>query len=251
MAPKGLLAQARVIGGGNQTRGVLELMQRGLAAMEGHGNEAMQLPVEDLAAVLAHRLKEERRTGATSTPSGGGWMSNPTGDLILQFHQLMPGAMLAMPHGVTAWGEGQAKGSEAMLSLDLAQGVLSITDLSRNDDAEVEIDGVGDLAAIADTLAQAHHQARRAAAKGKPISTAASECPALQLRIRPADEQGLAVVELAGAAIRLHPLVFLQLLAEVYSLLAREIARSVDQRQALEALVPQRPEVAWERSHGS
>ena len=60
----------------------------------------------------------------------------------------------------------------------------------------------------------------------------------------------MAVIELAGASIRLHPLAFLQLMAEASSLLAREVARSVDQRHGLEALLQTRPVIAGARSHG-
>lgn len=240
------------LGAGSPSRGmrrairlVRQLQQTGSTAQP----DARLSQLLEQALKLAHGLEAAADADVSSSPSGAGWMPNPTADLILQFHQLMPGALLAMPQGLMVWGKGQGD-AEAGLSIDLGQGLVTITDLARDEDAGVAIDGTADLAAIADTLAQGHHQARLAAAKGKPIASAVAECPALRLRVRPDDGHGLAVIELAGAVIHLHPLAYLQLVAEASSLLAREVARSVDQRHGLEQLLQTRPVVAGARSHG-
>ena len=78
-----------------------------------------------------------------------------------------------------------------------------------------------------------------------------ANCPALQMRIRPVDADGLAAIELAGTTIRLRGLTYLQLLAETTALLARTVAQSFADRQQLEGLLEQpAPAVSWERSHG-
>lgn len=243
---------AKDLGSGNSSAGIRRALR---AAHQLHETGTTAQPDVRLSTLLeqalklAHGLEAAAAACVTSTPSGAGWAPRPTGDLILQFHELMPGALLAMPQGLMVWGKGQGDAG-AGLSIDLGQGLATITDPAREEDAGVAIDGIADLAAVVDTIGEAHHQARLAAAEGKPIASAVAECPALRLRVRPDDGHGLAVIELAGASIRLHPLSFLQLMAEAAALLAREVARSVDQRQALEALVPQRPVVLGERSHG-
>lgn len=242
---------AKDLGSGNASAGIRrairaahQLQETGTTAQP----DARLSQLLEQALKLAHGLEAAAAADVTSTPSGAGWMPNPTGALILQFHQLMPGALLAMPQGLMVWGKGQGD-AEAGLSIDLAQGLVAITDLARDEDVEVSIDGTADLAAVVDTLAEAHHQARLAAAKGEAISTAVAECPALRLRVRPDNGHGLAVVEVAGASIRLHGLAFLQLMAEASSLLARSVARSVDRRHGLEQLLKPVP-LAGSRSHG-
>lgn len=243
---------AKDLGSGNASAGIRRAIR---AAHQLHETGTKAQPDARLSQLLEHALKLAHGLEAAaaadviSTPSGTGWMPKPTRDLILQFHDLMPEALLAMPGGVMAWGKGPG-GDAASLVIDAQNGQIGLADAGNPENVMVPLEGLGDLAAIADTLAQAHHQARLASAKGKPITSAVAECPGLQLRIRPADAEGLAVVEVGGGAIRMHPLAYMQLLAEVHSLLARGIARSVEQRQGLEALMPQRPVVAGERSHG-
>jgi hypothetical protein len=245
---------AKDLGSGNASAGIRrairaahELQKTGTTAQP----DARLSQLLEQALKLAHGLEAAAAADVTSTPSGAGWMPKPTGDLILEFHRLMPGVALAMPQGLMVWGKGES-GSGASLSVDVAGDLLALSDLACDADAEVVLDGVGGVAALIDVLSQAHHLARLAVAKGRPVSSAMAECPALKLRVRPADAEGLAVIELAGATIRLPGLAFLQLWSESTSLLARLVAQSAEQRHSLEQLVsPQRtPAVAWERSHG-
>lgn len=239
---------AEQLGGGNRSRGVRRALQLAAKGAGARPSAKLSQLLEE-ALKQAHNLEAAAAADVSAAPSGAGWMPKPTPDLILQFHELMPGAVLAMPTGVMAWGKGPG-GDECSLVIDAANGQLGLADAGNPENVMVPLDGLADLAAIADCLAQAHHQARLAAAQGKPITTALAACPELQLRIRPADAKGMAVIMLAGAAIHMPPLVFLQLMAEASSLLAREVARSVDQRQSLEQLLPVRPVLIGERSHG-
>lgn len=240
------------IGGGSTTTGIRKAIGIAKQANRTGGIGMAASSLGDVLRQVAAQLDAAdaaRAADVTSTPSGAGWLPQPSPELIISFHELMPGAVLAMPTGLMAWGKGPG-GDEASLVVDAQNGQLGLADAGNPENAMVPLEGLADLAAIADALAQAHHQARLAAAKDKPISSAVAECPGLQLRIRPADAEGLAVVEVSGAAIRLHPIAFMQLLAEVHALLAREIAKSVDQRQSLEQLLPVRPVLIGKRSHG-
>jgi len=239
---------AEQLGGGNRSRGVRRALQLAAKGAGARPSAKLSQLLEE-ALKQAHNLEAAAAADVSAGPSGAGWMPKPTPDLILQFHQLMPDALLAMPSGLMVWGQGPG-GDECSLVIDSQNGQSGLADAGSLENVMVGIDGVGDLAAIADVLAQAHHRARLATAQGKPITSVVATCPALSLRVRPCDNGGLAVIELAGASIRLHPLAFMQLLAEMHALLAREIAKSVDQRQSLEQLLPVRPVVVGERSHG-
>lgn len=177
-------------------------------------------------------------------------MANPSADLILQFRRMAPGAVLAMPTALLVWGVSET-GSDCNLGIDVAADSVGICDLARDADAVTPLDGVDGVAALVDTFHQAHYLARQAAATGIPVGSVVATCPALQMRIRPVDADGLAVIELAGATIRLRGLTYLQLLAESTALLARSSAQFDWHRQQLEGLLEQSaPAVCWERSYG-
>lgn len=243
---------AKELGSNNASAGIrrairaaYELQKTGATAQP----DARLSQLLEQALKLAHGLEAAAAADVTSTPSGAGWMPRPSGDLILEFHRIAPGVALAMPQGVMVWGQGEG-GSGASLSVDAAADQVALSDLARDADAEVALDGIGGIAALVDALGQAHHLARLAAAKGKPITGVMAECPALKLRVRPADADGLAVIELADATIRLSGLAFLQLWSECTALLSRLVAQSAEQRHSLEGLLQNRPVVAGARSHG-
>lgn len=240
------------IGGGSSSTGIRKAIGIARQANRTGGIGLAAMSTGDVLRQIAAQIDAAEAASAAdviSSPTGAGWLAKPNPETIVEFHELMPAALLAMPGGVMAWGKGPG-GDECSLVIDAQNGQLGLADAGNPENVMVPLEGLGDLAAVVDTFAQAHHQARLAAAQGKPITSAVAECRDLQLRIRPADGEGLAVIELAGASIRLHPLAFMQLLAEVHSLLAREIARSVDERQGLEQLLQTRPVVAGARSHG-
>jgi hypothetical protein len=240
------------IGGGSSSTGIRKAIGIAKQANRTGGIGMAASSVGDVLRQVAAQLDAAdaaRAADVTSTPSGAGWLPQPSPELIIGFHEAMPTAVLAMPTGLMAWGKGPG-GEECSLVVDAANGQLGLADAGNPTNVMVPLEGLADLAAIADALAQAHHLARLAAAQGKPIISAVAKCPGLQLQIRPADAKGMAVIEVAGAAIQMPPLVFLQLMAEASSLLAREVARSVDQRQSLEQLLPVRPVLVGERSHG-
>lgn len=240
------------IGGGSSSTGIRKAIGIAKQANRTGGIGMAASSIGDVLRQVAAQLDADaaaRAADVTSTPSGAGWLPQPSPELIIGFHEAMPTAVLAMPTGLMGWGKGTG-GDEASLVIDAANAQLGLADAGNHENVVVALEGLADLAAVVDTLARAHHQARLAAAKGKPIATAMAVCPALRLRVRPDDGHGLAVVELDGAEIRLHPLAFLQLMAEASSLLAREVARSVDQRHGLEVLLQSRPVVAGARTHG-
>ena len=177
-------------------------------------------------------------------------MANPSADLILQFHRMAPGAVLATPTALLVWGVSET-GSDCNLGIDVAADSVGICDLARDADAVTPLDGGAGVAALVDTFHQAHYLARQAAATGIPVGSVVANCPAMQMRIRPVDADGLAAIELAGTTIRLRGLTYLQLLAETTALLARSAAQFDWHRQQLEGLLRQpAADLAWQRTHG-
>jgi len=244
---------ARLLGGGNLSRGVRIALQiakqhrlTGASRMAG-AVTASQLIAELLPVV--RDLEAAAAADVVGTPSGAVFVADPSGALILQTRRATGAHVVATPRGLMVFGSGPA-GSDAALALDMEGGQLAITDLAAADESVAGLD-LPALAAVVDLIGEAHRQAREAFAKGMPPASARATCPALQLDVQPVANTGNAIIRLAGQSLEIRPLVFLQLLAETASLLAREVARSVADRQQLEGLLEQpSPAVSWERSHG-
>jgi len=242
---------AKALGSGSASAGVRRSLRLSSTISGATGPGAARLSqLLEQALPLAHGLEQVTAADVVAATSGAAWMPRPDAGLILEFRRLAPAGVLATPAGVLAFGAG-AGGADSVLAIDLAAGQLAVTELGQAADRAVAIDGAGAVAAIADALAMAHHLARLAVAEGRPLATAVAECPALDLRIHAADHQGHAVVEVAGSAIRIHPLAFMELLAECHCLLARTVAQSFADRQQLEGLLEQpAADLAWQRTHG-
>ena len=245
---------ARLLGGGNLSRGVRVALQiakqhrlTGASRMAG-AVTASQLIAELLPIV--RDLEAAAAADVVGTPSGAVFVADPSGALILQTRRATGAHVVTTPRGLMVFGSGPA-GSDTALALDMEAGQLAITDLAAADDSVAGLD-LPALAAMVDLIGEAHRQAREAIAKGKHPASARASCSALQLEIRPVTESGNAAIHFAGQMLEIRPLVFLQLLAETAALLAREVARSVADRQRLEALVSTTPTpaVSWERTHG-
>jgi len=233
----GETAHAQQLGGGSVSAGIRRSLRLSYQQAGAQGS-----------ARLAALLEQVVPADVITTPSGAGFMANPSADLILQFRRMAPGTVLAMPNGLMVWGIGES-GSDCSLSIDVAADMVAICDVARDTDAITPLDGVAGVAALVDLLSQVHHLARLSAATGTPVGGAMAACSAMQMRIKPVDADGLAVIELAGATIRLHGLAFLQMQAEVTALLSRLVAQSVSDRQQLEQLLQPSP-IAGVRSHG-
>jgi hypothetical protein len=233
----GETAHAQQLGGGSVSAGIRRSLRLSYQQAGAQGS-----------ARLAALLEQIVPADVITTPSGAGWMPDPSADLILQFRRMAPGAVLAMPNGLMAWGIGES-GSDCSLSIDVAADLVAICDLARDSDAVAPLDGVAGVAALVDLLSQVHHLARLSAATGTPVGGAMAACSAMRMRVKPVDADGLAVIELAGASIRLNALAFLQMQAEATALLSRLVAQSVSDRQQLEHLLQHRP-IAGVRSHG-
>jgi hypothetical protein len=242
---------AKQLGSGSASAGVRRSLRLSstISGATTHGAARLSQLLEQ-ALPLAHGLEQVAAADVVAATSGAAWMPRPTAGLLLEFRRLAPGSVLALPNGVLAFGADTA-GADSVLAIDLAAGQFAITELGQAAEHAVPIEGAGAVAAVCDALSMAHHLARQAVAEGRPLATAVAECPALQLRIHAADQQGQAVIEVAGSVIRLHPLAFMELLAECHCLLARTVAQSFADRQQLEGLLEQpAPAVSWERSHG-
>ncbi|MCP9905497.1 hypothetical protein KBY85_15335 [Cyanobium sp. BA5m-10] len=242
---------AKTLGSGSASAGVRRSLRLSstISGATTHGAARLSQLLEQ-ALPLAHGLEQVAAADVVAATSGAAWMPRPTAGLLLEFRRLAPGSVLALPHGVLAFGTDPA-GADSVLAIDLEAGQFAVTALGQAAEHAVQIDGAGAVAAICDAMATAHHLARLAVVEGRPISTAVAECPALKLRIHAADQQGQAVIEVAGSVIQLHPLGFLELMAECHCLLARTVAQSFADRQQLEGLLEQpSPAVSWQRTHG-
>jgi len=253
---KGLTAKARSLGGGNLSKGCNLLMEMGLAAMAAPAMQAMELPLEDLAEVLANRLRTERQRRAAAvigSSSGAGFLQDPSAELIAQVRKELRPGVIATPTGFLAYGQ-DTVGNESVLTVDLANGELA---MASTDAEEVKqpLD-LPTLASVAGICSRAVTAAQEQATQGRsPRKAAPITHRGLGLTVWAAHpDDGHARIQLGGLEQRMHGLVLLQLVAELHALVARATAEQLQIRQGLEKLMAapdtKAPALAWERSHG-
>jgi len=248
-----MLAWCRVAGAGKgETVGARALLAEGIAQLS--AAQRRQAPIADRLEALVGELRQQERYSVSG--SGAGLLSAPTTEAVNALRDAGAGLIvtrsgLLLP-GLTP------DGAEAMLALDLEAGELGITaaDGSR---AVVELGEVlpalGSLAAL---VAGVLTRCWEAVAGGDEPTDAPPGCRmdwGLVIHAaHPAD--GLSRVELPGAVLCIHSLQLLQLCAELFGLLARRSAATLQDRAELEQLLDrpsaEAPPVSlcWSRTHG-
>lgn len=248
-----LVAKARAVGGGNLSKGCNLLMQGGLQGLS--GSPALDLSDAELAELLAHRLRDQQQRYGVSG-SGAALLRDATPDRIDAL-RLQGAGLIVTRSGLLVPGL-TPDGAEALLVLDLEAGQLAITAADgRGDSVELgeSLPALGSLCAlVSGTLSGCWQTVRCGKA---PTEAPQGQRPDWGLVIWPAHPSGgLSRIAVGDGVICLHSLQLVQLAAELFGLLARRTAESLETRAGLEQLVArpsaQAPAVAleWERSHG-
>ena len=253
VATRQLVAKARAIGGGNLSKGCNLLMQGGLESLS--GSPALDLSDAELAELLAHRLRDRQERYGVSG-SGAGLLSAPTTEAVAALRDAGAGLIvtrsgLLLP-GLTP------DGAEALLVLDLEAGQLAITAADgKGDSVELgeSLPALGSLCALVSGSLSGCWQTVRS---GKaPTEAPQGQRPDWGLVIWPAHaSDGLSRIAVGDGVICLHSLQLVQLATELFGLLARRTAESLETRAGLEQLVArpsaEAPPVSlcWSRTHG-
>ncbi|MFN4867790.1 MAG: hypothetical protein ACK5GZ_15920 [Cyanobium sp.] len=243
----------RAGGGKGETPGARLLLALGI---ERFSTELEQRPasIPDQLEAIAAQLRELQSHSVSG--SGAALLTDPTPDRINALRQEGAG-LIVLRSGLLLPGL-TPDGAEALLALDLEAGQLGIT-AADGSHAVVELGEVlpalGSLAAlVAGVLTRCWETV---AGGDEPADAPPGRRMDWGLVIHaahPAD--GLSRVELPGAVLCLHSLQLLQLSAELFGLLARRSAASLQDRAELEQLLARpsalEPPVSlcWSRSHG-
>jgi len=243
----------RAGGGKGETHGARVLMEMGWQQFVSEVEAG--LPLADRLHAIAAEVRELQERHTVSG-SGAALLTDPTPDRINALRQEGAG-LIVLRSGLLLPGL-TPDGAEAMLALDLEAGELGITaaDGSR---AVVELGEVlpalGSLAAL---VAGVLTRCWETVAGGDEPTEAPPGCRmdwGLVIHAaHPAD--GLSRLELPGAVLCLHSLQLLQLSAELFGLLARRSAATLQDRAELEQLLARpsalEPPVSlcWSRTHG-
>jgi hypothetical protein len=242
----------RAGGGKGETAGARVLMDLGWQQFT--GKAAAQLPLADRIYAIAAEIEQLSRYSVSG--SGAGLLSAATTEAIDALRAAGAGCIVTSS-GLLVPGVTPA-GADALLVLDLEAGQLAITG-SDGTDAVVELGealpAVGSLAALVSGVLS---RAWETVAAGRTPADAPpgrrTDWGLVVIAADPSD--GLSRVELPGAVLCLHSLQLLQLASELFGLLARRSAASLQDRAELEQLLArpsaEAPPVAlsWSRTHG-
>lgn len=247
------LAWCRVAGAGKgETAGARALLAEGIAQRA--SDDRRQAPIADRLEALVGELRQQERYSVSG--SGAALLSAPTTEAVNALRDSGAG-LIVLRSGLLLPGL-TPDGAEAMLALDLEAGELGITaaDGSR---AVVELGEVlpalGSLAAlVAGVLIRCWEAVRSGNAPADAPPGRRVDWALVVHAAHPAD--GLSRVELPGAVLCVHSLQLLQLASELFGLLARRSAATLQDRAELEQLLARpsalEPPVSlcWSRTHG-
>lgn len=242
----------RAGGGKGETPGARLLLALGIERFAAH--EQSPAPLVDRLEALVAELREQQRYGVSG--SGAALLKDATPDRIDAL-RLQGAGVIVTRSGLLLPGL-TPDGAEALLVLDLAAGQLAITAADgRGDSVELgeSLPALGSLCAlVSGTLSGCWQTVRGGKA---PTEAPQGQRPDWGLVIWPAHpSDGLSRIAVGDGVICLHSLQLVQLAAELFGLLARRTAESLETRAGLEQLVArpsaQAPAVAleWERTHG-
>lgn len=246
-------AWCRLVGGERgETHGARQLVAEGIKARA--AEQQRRAPLADRLEALVAELRERGRYSVSG--SGAALLSAPTTEAIDALRAAGAGCIVTRS-GLLVPGVTPA-GADALLVLDLEAGQLAIT---ATDGAEAVVElgealpAVGSLAAL---LSSVLTRAWETVAQGNTPAEAPpgrrTDWGLVVTAAHPSD--GLARIELPGAALCMHSVQLLQFAAEVFGLLARRSAEQIEIRAGLEEAMGRpaadAPAVAlcWDRSHG-